>query len=236
MKKIESLIIGLSIIIGLFLLGSTLGKSVLEYKSLERTVVVKGLSQKEVKADVIIWPISYIRVSNKLSDIYRNLDNDTQKIINFLKKEGFSDDEISVSPAAVTDKVAQAYNSTNKVPFRYNAVKTLTLYSKSVDKARATMTKLSELGKTGISFKSNNYNNRVEYIYTKLNDVKPDMIKDATKNARASAQTFANDSQSKLGKIKSARQGQFSIMSRDANTPYMKKIRVVSTIEYYLTD
>ncbi len=236
MKKIEAIIIGLSIIIGLFLLGSTLSEGILKFKSLERTVVVKGLSQKEVNADIVIWPIQYIQASNNLSKLYIDLDKDTKAIISFLKDNGFKDEEISMSAPAVTDKIAQNYGGSNKIQFRYSAVQTLTLYTNSIDKARKCMTKITILGRSGITFRENNYDNKKRYIYTKLNEIKPSMIKEATKNARASAQTFASDSNSKLGKIKSARQGQFSISSRDQNTPYIKKVRIVSTIEYYLSD
>ncbi len=98
------------------------------------------------------------------------------------------------------------------------------------------MVKIEELGKQGVTFKSDAYENRVEYIYSKLNDLKPSMLKEATLNARVAAQTFADDSKSKLGKIKSASQGQFSISERDKNTPHMKSVRVVSTVVYYLND
>ena len=108
--------------------------------------------------------------------------------------------------------------------------------NRSLDKARKSMNSLASLGKSGITFRADNYENKVEYIYTKLSEIKPEILKEATVNARASAQTFADDSKSKLGKIKSARQGQFSISPRDKNTPYIKKVRIVSTIEYYLAD
>ena len=98
------------------------------------------------------------------------------------------------------------------------------------------MTTITKLGKAGITFRTSNYDNKTEYMFTKLNEIKPQMIEDATRNARLSAQKFAEDSQSKLGKIKRARQGQFSIFPRDKNTPHIKKIRIVSTIEYYLSD
>ena len=236
MKKSEALIIGLSLVVGLFLLGYTLGESILEYKSLDRTVIVKGLAEKEVDANIVIWPISYIRASNNLSKLYESLDKDTQAIINFLDKNGFNNKEISISAPAVTDKIAQNYGGANQIKFRYSAVQTLTLYTSHINKARKSMTNITSLGKAGITFRANTYENKTQYIYTKLNDIKPSMIKEATKNARVSAQTFANDSQSSLGKIKSARQGQFSIYSRDNNTPYIKKVRVVSTVEYYLAD
>jgi len=95
-----------------------------------------------------------------------------------------------------------------------------------VKKAREMMKKISKLGKNGITFRVESYDNKTEYLFTKLNTIKPAMIEEATKNARLSAQTFANDSQSSLGKIKSARQGQFSIRDRDNSTPYIKKVRI----------
>ena len=98
------------------------------------------------------------------------------------------------------------------------------------------MTELSVLGKQGIVIRGHDYENRTEYLFTGLNDIKPDMIEEATRNARVVAEKFAADSDSSLGKIKQARQGQFSISDRDQNNPHMKKIRVVSTIEYYLSD
>ena len=98
------------------------------------------------------------------------------------------------------------------------------------------MGSLSELGKKGIAFIGSNYENEPEYIFSRLNEVKPEMIEEATKNAREVAEKFAADSKSKLGKIKNAIQGQFSIESRDKNNPHIKKIRVVSTVVYYLSD
>ena len=236
-SKVQALILGAALIAGLFLLGHTLGGSIIKYKSLERTVVVKGLSEKEVSADIVMWPIVYLRASNDLSQLYVDLDSDTKSIRRFLMANGFTADEISVSAPVITDKVAeQDYGTEDKIAYRYSAVQTLTLYSKNIAKARQAMTKITSLGKGGISFKAGSYEAKIEYIYTKLNDIKPQMLKEATKNARLSAQTFAVDSQSSLGKIKSARQGRFSISSRDANTPYIKKVRIVSTVEYYLSD
>lgn len=98
------------------------------------------------------------------------------------------------------------------------------------------MDKLVDLGKKGIVIAAQNYDSRTEYIFTGLNNIKPEMVEEATILAREVAEKFAKDSNSKLGKIKKARQGQFSIQNRDSNTPYIKKVRVVSTLEYYLSD
>ena len=229
-------LLGILIALGLFLLGSTLAKGIVDVKKLERTVTVKGLAQQEVKADTVIWPIVYLRASNDLTQLYSQLEDDTEQIRSFLLSEGFTQEEISISAPAVNDKVAQNYSGERMPKFRYSATQTITLYTNKVDRARESMKKIASLGKRGITFRINNYDNRIEYIYSKLNEIKPQMLQMATKNARQSAQTFADDSKSKLGQIKKARQGIFSISPRDSNTPYIKKVRVVSTVEYYLVD
>ena len=132
--------------------------------------------------------------------------------------------------------MAQQYGGNQPVELRYTASQTITVYSNDIDKVRGAMPKLTELGKMGIVFSQNNYDAQVEYIFSRLNDVKPKMIEESTTNARSVAEKFATDSQSRLGKIKKATQGQFSINNRDKNTPYIKQVRVVSTIEYYLAD
>jgi hypothetical protein len=98
------------------------------------------------------------------------------------------------------------------------------------------MSDLAQLGKQGIVFTGGNYQSQTEYLFTRLNEVKPAMIEEATNKAREVAVKFAQDSQSTLGKIKRASQGQFSISARDNNTPHIKRVRVVSTVEYYLSD
>ena len=112
----------------------------------------------------------------------------------------------------------------------------MTVYSKNVDKVRAAMSSLIDLGKKGVAIYGEDYRNQTQFLFTGLNDLKPGMIEEATKNARAVAEKFAQDSDSELGKIKSALQGQFTISDRDATTPYIKNVRVVSTVEYYLSD
>jgi len=234
--KYNSLILGASIFLGLTMLGYLLGKSAIEFKEFERTIYVKGLSERELPADIALWPIQFTRASNNLSDLYSSLESDTDKIKKFLTYNGFDDSEITISAPAIIDKLAQQYGDNSNVGFRYTATQSVTVYSKKVEKVRTTINKLIDLGKKGIVFSGNNYETRTEFIFTRLNDIKPEMIEEATQKAREVAEKFAKDSNSKLGKIKRASQGQFSIRDRDKNTPYIKKIRVVSTVEYYLSD
>lgn len=236
MNTKASATLGVLIIVSMFVLGYLLGSSVIEFKSFERSVSVKGLAEKEVKADLALWPIVYLHAENDLGALYAKLERDTEQIIEFLKNAGFEESEISIAAPSVVDKMAQGYGGTQNIKYRYSATQTLTLYTQKVDKVRESMTAIAKLGKLGITFRTNTYENKTEFIYSKLNEIKPAMIEAATSNARAAAQKFAEDSQSSLGKIKSARQGQFSIRSRDTYTPYLKKVRVVSTIEYYLND
>jgi hypothetical protein len=234
--KSASIILGLCLIIGLSSLGFLLGDAAIRFKEYERTVNVKGLSEREYSADIVIWPIQFSAASNDLEAIYKTIDDNTQKIKLFLQQAGIDASEITYPSPAIMDKSAQQYGSQDRAEFRYTASQTVTVYSENIDVVRAVMGRMSELGKQGIVFTGNDYQSQTEYIFTRLNDVKPEMIEEATRNAREVAEKFASDSKSSLGKIRAASQGQFSINARDKNNPHIKKVRVVSTISYYLSD
>ncbi len=236
MKQDNFAKLGIYIFLGLSVLGFLLGRSIIKVKSFERTIVVKGLAEKEVSANIALWPIKFSEASNNLSKLYENLEKDKKGILEFLKQNGFEENEITVSQPSITDKLALAYGNSEKVGFRYIAEQSVTVYTSKIEKVRQVSPKISELGKRGIVIVSNKYDSRIQYFFTKLNDIKPKMIEEATQKAREVAIKFAEDSKSTLGKIKSARQGQFTIRSRDKNTSYIKKVRVVSTVEYYLSD
>lgn len=229
-------IIGVAIFLGLIAFGFIIGNSAITYKEYERTVTVKGLAEEEHMADIVIWPIQYTEASNQLADIYENLENSGDKVQKFLTERGISEDEISTSTPLVTDKSAQRYGGQNDAQFRFVADQTVTVYSEDVDQVREVMSQLAELGKQGITLSGDEYQVRPEYIFDSLNEIKPQMIEAATKEARAVAEKFAEDSNSELGKIKTANQGLFSVSPRDNNNPHIKKVRVVSTIVYYLSD
>lgn len=235
-NKYNMLILGASLLIGLSLLGFLLGNAAIEVKQFDRTVTVKGLSEREYEADIVIWPIQFTIASNDLGDMYTSIDKNSGRIRSFLENAGIGKEEITTSPPSITDKSAQQYGSQLNYEFRYTASQIVTVYSTNIRIVRAVMGKLSELGKQGIVFTGENYQSQTEYIFTRLNDIKPEMIEEATRNAREVAEKFASDSKSTLGKIKTASQGQFSISERDKNNPHIKKVRVVSTISYYLSD
>lgn len=235
-STLTAFILGLFLFLGLVSLGYQLGSAAIDFKQLERSVTVKGLAEQEVMADIVIWPIQFIIADNDLQSLYKSIDEGTGKIKAFLNENGIEATDITFAAPAITDKSAQQWGSDNRAEFRYTATQTVTVYSKKVDQVRSVMNELSALGKQGIVLVGNSYDSQTEYIYTQLNDIKPQMIEEATRNAREAATKFAEDSQSVLGKIRQASQGQFSINPRDKNNPHIMKVRVVSTVEYYLSD
>ncbi|MES3007916.1 MAG: SIMPL domain-containing protein [Pseudomonadota bacterium] len=236
LSKASAFILGISLVVGLTVLGFLLGNAALDYREYERSVTVKGLSERDYPADIVIWPVSFAEASNDLTSLYEALDRGTLQIRNFLEQNGIAPAEITVTAPVITDKSAQQYGNDDRAEFRYTASQTVTVYSQNIDAVRTVMSSLSELGRTGIAFTDGNYQYQTEYLFSRLNEVKPEMVEEATREARMVAEKFAADSQSVLGKIKNASQGQFTIGNRDTNNPHIKTVRVVSTVEYYLSD
>jgi uncharacterized protein len=229
-------VLGGFLLAGLVALALILGNAALDVKAHERSVQVKGLAEREVPADVVIWPLSYQLASNDLNELYESIAEKNGIITRFLADNGLDLADVSTAAPTVVDRHAQSWGNTSEIEYRYVATATVTLYSNDVDTARKAMSNAIELGKNGIALSGEQYGNQVQFMFSGLNDVKPAMIEESTFNARAVAQKFAADSDSTLGKIKSAQQGQFSITDRDSTTPHVKNVRVVSTVEYYLSD
>ena len=221
------------IAIGLFLLGQRIEQGIIRSKEAVRTVSVKGLSEREVPADKVIWPLVYKEIGNDLQTIYRTVNAKNAIVIDFLNSIDIPESEISVAPPAIVDIQADRYGN-QAVPYRYNVTSVITVSSNQVDKVRDLIVKQSSLLEKGVAIVTGDYQYNTQYLFTKLNELKPEMIAEATQNARIAAEKFAKDSDSKLGKISSAYQGQFSITDRDANTPYLKNVRVVTSVIYYL--
>lgn len=230
-----SLILGVCIFAGLATMGYFLGSSAIKFREYERVVSVKGLSERELPADIAVWPIRFNSAGNDLTALYATMEGNAKQIADFLATAGFEAGEITVGAPAITDRFAQEWGGNGQVQFRYVASQTVTVYSGKIDQVRASQKKLGNLGKKGIAFGGGEFQ-QTQYLFTKLNDVKPAMIEEATRKAREVAEKFAADSNSRLGKIKGANQGQFSVEDRDSNTPYIKRVRVVSTVDYYLSD
>jgi len=234
--KNNQLIVGIFFLLGMLIFGLVIRSAIIKFKEFERSVTVKGLSEREYPADIVLWPIQFTETSNKLEALYDSIEKSKHIIKKFLVDSGIDKSEITLSSPAIIDKSAQNYGGAVVSEFRFTSTQTVTVYSTKVDLIRKLMNQLTVLGKKGIVFSGGKYQNGTEFIFSKLNSIKPEMIQEATTKAREVAQKFAEDSNSELGKIKRAYQGQFSIYSRDKNNPHIKKIRVVSTVEYYLSD
>ncbi|NMH66029.1 SIMPL domain-containing protein [Shewanella salipaludis] len=234
-NSLPAFILGALICLGLALLGHSAADALLQMKAMERTVTVKGLAEREVKADLAIWPIRFTQVDNDLASLYDTVQQKTDRVVAFLKQEGFSEEEISLTLPAIEDRQAQGYVDPN-VKYRYAARVSLSLYTNKVELLLKSRKDMVNLVKEGIAVSGQDYDSKPEFIFSGLNEVKPAMVQQATQNARQVAEKFAKDSDSRLGKIKHASQGQFAISDRDSSTPQIKQIRIVSTLTYYLND
>ncbi|MCQ2111056.1 MAG: SIMPL domain-containing protein [Bacteroidaceae bacterium] len=222
---------GAFIMLGLCFLGIQIPKAVAQYKSFERIVTVKGLCEKEVNADKVIWPLAIKVSGNSIEEVSAEIESKTQLVREFLTKGGIPAAEITTSAASVSDRDTESYNLERR--YRFIAQCVTTVCSNDVDKVRALIARQNELMQYGITFEDS-WDNQTIFSFESLNDLKPEMIEEATHNAREVAQKFANDSGSRLGKIKEASQGTFSINDRDSNTPWIKNVRVVTSVVYYL--
>lgn len=235
MNVLKKILPALLIALGLLAIGLGIRSGFRSMSSAQRTVSVRGLSEREVKADKVTWPIVYQIQGNQLPDLYDNVNLTNSKILSFLHDAGITDSEISINAPEAYDRASNNYSSEN-YQYRYNMSEVIVVTSSQVDKVDELIRQQGELLKEGIALSSDDYNHQVEYEFTGLNDIKPQMIAEATQNAREAAQKFADDSESKLGKIQTAYQGQFSIENRDQYTPSIKSVRVVTTLTYFLED
>ncbi len=226
-------ILGVSLFLGLVALGSLLGNAIIQFKKYERTVTVKGLAEQEYPADLASWHITCSDAYNNVSALYKSLETKAKKVETFLIAQGVEHSEITIAAPEVFDKATRRYDEYDpQKEKRYTGNQTITVYSPRIDVVRKAIAEIGQF----VAREDIVVDSYASYSFTRLNEVKPQMIEEATKNARSSASKFAADSQSKLGKIKTAYQGQFSINARDENSPHIKKVRVVSTVVYYLFD
>lgn len=226
-------ILALAIITAGFLVGNVIKTG----KKYDRFVEVKGLSEREVDADLAVWPINITITGNNLVDLQNEIESQNKQVYNFFVTQGFTKDELTQGSTNISDARADIYNSNyQNNGFRYIAKSEFTVRTSDIDKLQETLSASLELMSKGILLGSKNTWRPIEYIYNGLNELKPSMIEEATKNAREVAEKFAKDSNAKVGHIRVARQGLFSISDRDENTPQIKVVRVVSTIDFQLED
>ena len=186
---------GLCIMIGLIVLGNHIGRGIEKIADKDRYVTVKGLAEREVPANKVIWPLLYKCVGNNLDELYNTVEKNRNAILSFLNKNGITKDEIILSSSTVTDREAQSYTPDN-IKYRYQVESVITVISPQVDKVMQLMNSQAELMKQGIAI-GEDYRYQTQFEFTLLNDLKPQMVEEATRNARAVAQKFADDSRSR---------------------------------------
>ena len=216
---------------GVIVMGLCLKTGIDNYVNKDRKVTVKGLAEREVNADKVTWSISTKETGNDLPALYERINVQTDKIKAFLKANGIGEQEITVNAPTVTDLEAREWGD-NQKNFRYIINTTVTVATSKVKEVNQTIYKQGELLKQGVAIDSSYPN----YEYASFQQMKPEMMAEAIKNAQKTAEQFAEASDAELGHIQTAGQGQFEIEDRDQNTPYIKKLRVVTTITYSLDD
>ena len=197
----------------------------------DRSVTVRGLAEREVPADKVFWSVSFSELGNEIVPLYHKVREKDSIIVQFFMERGLPREDITIDAQSIEDAYADRYRYQSKRPeFRYTMTSTITVASSKVELARTLQMEVAVLAGTEILVNSG----FARYEFTGLNDIKPEMIGEATRNARQAAENFAKDSQSKIGNIREASQGVFSIEDRDDNTPTIKKVRVVTRIDFAL--
>ncbi|MEO8726031.1 MAG: SIMPL domain-containing protein [Acidobacteriaceae bacterium] len=237
-------ILGLLLALGLIAGGWILGAQIKATRLGDRYVTVKGLVERKVKSDLAVWPLTYKEAGDNLSVLYAKTEADKKTILQFLSDQGIQSSEIELGVVRVVDTQAQEYGGV-RAPHRYIVEQQITVRTPRVDTVAAAAQKTIQLLQKGIVL-GGNPGQGLAYKFTALNSIKPDMITEATRNARAAADRFASDSGSQVGAIRQANQGVFSILPADEvsgvaeggysnpDSSMMKTVRVVTSVDYYL--
>jgi len=226
----NNVIAGALVALGLCLGGLFIYLGIAKYASKDRAVTVKGLSTREVEADYAVWPLSYGLNGNDLPSLYQSLNGVTSKVKQHLLALGFEESDLRLGTISV-DNNWESYYGDRRPEFHYTLRTSLIVSTNKVKLVVESQGKEAELLKEGIIVTSNKWD--LDYQYNGLSELKPAMIEEATQNARAVAQKFADDAQCSLGSIRRASQGQFSI-ENDQYQPWVKHVRVVTTVDYFL--
>ncbi|MCR5334837.1 MAG: SIMPL domain-containing protein [Bacteroidaceae bacterium] len=219
------------IAVGIVCLGWFVKAGIDNFANKDRHVTVKGLAEREVPADKVTWSIGTKVTGNDLPLLYESINQQTDKIKSFLKQNGLDEKEITVNPPTINDLEAREWGENNK-SFRYIVSTTITVATGKVEQVNKAIFRQAELLKQGVAIENSN----AQYDYASFQQMKPEMMAEAIKNAQKTAEQFAEASNARLGGIQTAGQGQFEIDNRDENTPYIKKLRVVTTITYSLKE
>jgi len=236
-RWVQALIVAMGLAVGGLFVGGGLSKA----RTADRFVTVRGVSEREAKADLALWPIRFVAADNDLARAQAKITESAEKVRAFLTKSGIDAAGVEVQQYNVVDTQANQYGSRDSA-VRFIIQQTIMVRSSNPDQVFDASQKVSELVNAGVVLNSSNgeMGGGPTYLFTKLNDIKPPMIGEATASARQAAEQFAKDSGSALGGIRQATQGYFSILPRDQAPGVeeahqrQKIVRVVTTVEYYL--
>lgn len=245
----DAVVLGALLALGLIIGGWVLGSEIKAIRLGDRYVTVKGLVERTVKSDLAIWPLSYKEAGNVLAEVYAKTEADKNTILKFLNQQGIEKSEIELGMVRVIDTQANEYGGVNRAALRYIVEQQVTVRTPRVDQVSAAAQKTMQLVQQGVVLNSAQ-GQGLTYKFNGLNAIKPDMITEATRNARAAADRFAADSGSRVGSIRQANQGTFSILPADqaggaeageggeggfqSDSSIMKTVRVVTSVQYYL--
>jgi hypothetical protein len=228
---IGGLLLGLLLAGGLGAAGWLIGDGLYRARAADRYVTVKGLSEREVAADLALWPIVFTVTADDLATLQQRMEESTTAVQDFLAAS-FPGDEIVPSMPRINDREGQRYQGGPPME-RYQGERTVTLRTGKIEQVKAAMQRTGELVARGVALiRSYEYN--AEFLFTSLDALKPQMIAEATQDARRAAEQFASDSGASVGAIRNAQQGYFSIEDRDKFSPEQKKVRVVTTVQFFL--
>ncbi|MBU2873362.1 SIMPL domain-containing protein [Marinobacter salexigens] len=235
MKVIAALILGLSAIMS----ASLISDGLTDLRTGDRYVTVKGVAEREVNADLALWPIRFVATGVSLSEAQDKARSSRNAIMAFLKLQAIGDSAVELQRLDVTDTRANPYQDNNSQQ-KFIISQTLMVRSEDIEKIRQAAQGVSELVDSGVVLSSDYGPSGPTYLFNGLNDIKPDMIAEATASAREAASQFAEDAKTELGDLRRANQGVFQILARDQAPGVseqqhpVKTVRVVSTVEYYL--
>ncbi len=227
--------LGLFLAVGLGIAGYFIGNTLYKAKTAENVATVKGLAEREVKSDLAIWTLSFSLVGPNLEGVFADAKRNREVIAEFLREQGFKDSEIRIEPL---NSWRNEYRDDGKlVDESFNVSSGVTVETHDIDRVSEAYAKAGELIGRGVVLSSSS----PRFLYTKLNDIKPELLGEATRNARVAAEQFAGDAGGKVGGIKSAAQGSFSILAKNSTESYgedesavYKNVRVVTTISFYM--
>ncbi len=227
-------VLGALLALGLGIFGIEIGAAVKKGREFDRYFTVRGLSEREVKATLVIWPIRFSVDSNDLPSLQGEMKKARSVVMEFLKENNISIEDCVLGLPSILDRADERREREEKILPRFNAVMTLVVRSKKVDIVKAAIQRSEVLVAKGIPLISDDYGHKIEFLYDGINSIKPEMIEEATANARAAAQKFAQDSKATVGRIRRATQGVVEVEDRDVASPELKIVRVVTTIDFFI--